>query len=138
MSVTTERRCAVARKAEVQSVAQRITDSGAEFQVKNMISLETIEQARERIVEHIRGTPLVSSAALSELVGTQVSLKLEHHQLTGSFKLRGATNAVLQLSQSARDRGIVAASTGNHGRAAVLRRSGDGRPRDHLHVATCA
>ncbi|MGO8038761.1 hydroxyectoine utilization dehydratase EutB [Rhizobium leguminosarum] len=82
-----------------------------------MISLDTIEQARERIVKHIRGTPLVMSAALSELIGTQVSLKMEHHQLTGSFKLRGATNAILQLSQSERNRGIVAASTGNHGRA---------------------
>lgn len=82
-----------------------------------MISLDTIEQARERIVKHIRDTPLVMSAALSELIGTQVSLKMEHHQLTGSFKLRGATNAILQLSQSERDRGIIAASTGNHGRA---------------------
>ena len=82
-----------------------------------MISLETIEQARERIVKHVSSTPLVRSAALSELVGTQVCLKLEHHQLTGSFKLRGATNAVLQLSQLERDRGVIAASTGNHGRA---------------------
>jgi len=82
-----------------------------------MISLETIEQARERISRHIRITPVVMSAALSELAGTQVSLKLEHRQLTGSFKLRGATNAVLQLTQSERDRGVVAASTGNHGRA---------------------
>ncbi len=82
-----------------------------------MISLETIEQARERIVKHVSSTPLVRSATLSELVGTQVSLKLEHHQLTGSFKLRGATNAVLQLSQLERDRGVIAASTGNHGRA---------------------
>ena len=81
------------------------------------IDLETIEQARERIAEHIRSTPLVRSAALSELVGTQVGLKLEHQQLTGSFKIRGATNAVLQLSQSERNRGVIAASTGNHGRA---------------------
>ncbi|MBB6219590.1 hydroxyectoine utilization dehydratase EutB [Rhizobium leguminosarum] len=82
-----------------------------------MISLETIEQARERISKHIRTTAFVMSAALSELAGTQVSLKLEHRQLTGSFKLRGATNAVLQLTQSERERGVVAASTGNHGRA---------------------
>ncbi|MBB2830618.1 UNVERIFIED_ORG: threonine dehydratase [Rhizobium esperanzae] len=82
-----------------------------------MISLETIEQARERISKHILITPVVMSATLSELAGTQVSLKLEHRQLTGSFKLRGATNAMLQLTQCERDRGVVAASTGNHGRA---------------------
>lgn len=82
-----------------------------------MINLDLIEQARERIGSHVLRTPLVPSTQLSELIGDVVSLKLEHHQLTGSFKLRGATNAVLQLSQSERDRGVVAASTGNHGRA---------------------
>lgn len=82
-----------------------------------MMSLQTIEAARKRIASHIRSTPLVGSTTLSTLVGTDVFLKLEHRQLTGSFKLRGATNAVLQLSQAERDRGVIAASTGNHGRA---------------------
>lgn len=82
-----------------------------------MISLDLIKQARERIGRHVLRTPITTSTSLSERIGTQVSLKLEHHQLTGSFKLRGATNAVLQLSQSERDRGVIAASTGNHGRA---------------------
>ncbi|AGS24500.1 hydroxyectoine utilization dehydratase EutB [Rhizobium etli] len=82
-----------------------------------MISLDLIEAARERIASHVLTTPLTVSASLSDRIGAQVGLKLEHHQITGSFKLRGATNAVLQLSQAERDRGVIAASTGNHGRA---------------------
>lgn len=82
-----------------------------------MISQDLIEQARGRIANHVLRTPLAISTSLSERIGAQVSLKLEHRQLTGSFKLRGATNAVLQLSQLERDRGVIAASTGNHGRA---------------------
>ena len=82
-----------------------------------MISLEAIEQARERIAKKICRTPLVNSVALSELVGVNVGLKLEHRQSTGSFKLRGATNAILQLNKAERNRGVIAASTGNHGRA---------------------
>jgi threonine dehydratase len=55
--------------------------------------------------------------SLTEIAGAPVFLKLEHRQTTGSFKLRGASNAVAQLDASARRRGVVAASTGNHGRA---------------------
>ncbi|MER9664144.1 hydroxyectoine utilization dehydratase EutB [Mesorhizobium sp. M0159] len=82
-----------------------------------MIGLDLIEQARERIANHVLCTPLATSTSLSERIGTQVTLKLEHHQLTGSFKLRGATNALLQLTEVERERGVIAASTGNHGRA---------------------
>ncbi|MDL2403302.1 hydroxyectoine utilization dehydratase EutB [Rhizobium mayense] len=82
-----------------------------------MISLKTFDEARERIVNHVRRTPLAISTSLTERMGTQVGLKLENNQLTGSFKLRGATNAVLQLNKNERDRGVIAASTGNHGRA---------------------
>ncbi|AUX77535.1 MULTISPECIES: hydroxyectoine utilization dehydratase EutB [Sinorhizobium] len=85
-----------------------------------MISHDLIKQARERIASHVLRTPLTISTSLSERTGVQVSLKLEHRQSTGSFKLRGATNAVLQLSQLERDRGVIAASTGNHGRALSL------------------
>ncbi|TIT26459.1 MAG: pyridoxal-phosphate dependent enzyme, partial [Mesorhizobium sp.] len=82
-----------------------------------MINLDLIKQASERIAGHAIRTPMATSAALSERIGTEVYLKLEHYQLTGSFKLRGATNAVLLLSQLERERGVIAASTGNHGRA---------------------
>ncbi|UWU83139.1 hydroxyectoine utilization dehydratase EutB [Bradyrhizobium yuanmingense] len=82
-----------------------------------MIGLAAIEDARTRIAEHILSTPLVGSPTLSKICGVTVKLKLEHHQATGSFKLRGATNALLRLTKAERERGIVAASTGNHGRA---------------------
>lgn len=60
-------------------------------------------------------TPLRRSAALSELAGGDVYLKLESDQLTGSFKLRGAFNALAQLTPEQRARGVVASSAGNHG-----------------------
>ena len=81
------------------------------------VSLDDIRAASARIAGRVLKTPMVQSAALSELAGVPVYLKLEHHQTTGSFKLRGATNAVLSLSPQERARGVVAASTGNHGRA---------------------
>ena len=81
------------------------------------VTLADIEEAARRIRGRILHTPFVVSAALSERCGVPVGLKLEHHQTTGSFKLRGATNAVLSLSPEERARGVVAASTGNHGRA---------------------
>ncbi|MCF3639676.1 pyridoxal-phosphate dependent enzyme, partial [Rhizobium sp. TRM95111] len=81
------------------------------------VTLSDVEQAATRMSGRVLRTPLVMSASLSELCGVPVALKLEHHQTTGSFKLRGATNAVLSLSSDARARGVVAASTGNHGRA---------------------
>lgn len=62
-------------------------------------------------------TATALSASLSEIAGVPVFLKMEHRQTTGSFKLRGASNAVAQLDANARRRGVVAASTGNHGRA---------------------
>lgn len=81
------------------------------------IGLDDILQARGRIASSIQRTPLIRSASLSARCGTPVYLKLENHQTTGSFKLRGATNAVLSLDNEARRHGLVTASTGNHGRA---------------------
>lgn len=81
------------------------------------IDLEVIEAARDRLKSLVVKTPLTRSEHLSELTETSVYLKLENRQTTGSFKLRGATNAVLSLSSDDRRRGLVTASTGNHGRA---------------------
>ncbi|MRG73133.1 hydroxyectoine utilization dehydratase EutB [Alphaproteobacteria bacterium HT1-32] len=75
-----------------------------------------VYQAHERIRSRIRTTPLAPSPSLSDASGSDVYLKLEHHQLTGSFKLRGATNAILCLSDEQKAKGVVGASTGNHGR----------------------
>jgi len=73
--------------------------------------------AKKRIAAHIHRTPLELAARLTEHCGVPVWLKKEHQQLTGSFKLRGATNAVLALSAGQRANGVCTASTGNHGRA---------------------
>jgi threonine dehydratase len=80
------------------------------------VTLDSIRAAAERIAGEVVRTPLVRSASLSERAGAPVLLKLETRQTTGSFKLRGATNAVLSLPPEARRVGIAAASTGNHGR----------------------
>ena len=80
------------------------------------VSLAEIERARRAISGHVRRTVCASSPALSESAGAPVHLKLEHLQITGSFKLRGATNAVLNLTDAQRTRGVVGVSTGNHGR----------------------
>lgn len=81
-----------------------------------MPRLTDIREAHDRIVSRIRTTPLVASPSISAAVGVAVYLKLEHQQITGSFKLRGATNAILGLSAAQRARGVVGVSTGNHGR----------------------
>ena len=73
--------------------------------------------AANRIAPHIRETPLDDSPFFSELTGTNVFLKLENLQHTGSFKLRGAFNKLLSLSPDQRAAGCVAASSGNHGAA---------------------
>lgn len=81
------------------------------------VTLDDIFAARGRIAGKVEATATVPSPSLSEACGVPVHLKLEHRQTTGSFKLRGATNAVAMLSADEKRRGVVAASTGNHGRA---------------------
>ena len=71
--------------------------------------------AARRIDGVVRRTPLVHSVPLSEIAGGDVYLKLENEQITGSFKLRGATNAIASLPADVRARGVVASSAGNHG-----------------------
>jgi threonine dehydratase len=73
--------------------------------------------AAERIGPHLRETPCLESPLISEAVGTRTFLKLENLQVTGSFKARGALNKILGLSPAERERGVVTASSGNHGAA---------------------
>jgi threonine dehydratase len=73
--------------------------------------------ARKRIAPYLRPTPLFTYSALSELVGTNVWVKHENHQPVGAFKVRGGVNLVAQLSAEERERGVVTASTGNHGQS---------------------
>ncbi|PJI47952.1 MAG: hydroxyectoine utilization dehydratase EutB [Pseudomonas sp.] len=81
------------------------------------IPLIELYRARQRIQGLVRQTPLEHSPSLSRLLGAPVYLKLESLQITGSFKLRGASNSIAQLSDEQKAKGVVAASTGNHGRA---------------------
>ena len=76
-----------------------------------------VEAAAARLGGHIITTPLEHSPWLSATTGAEVYLKLENTQRTGSFKYRGATNKLLCLDDQQRHRGVVAASTGNHGAA---------------------
>ena len=64
----------------------------------DFVTLKDIAAARERIAGKVVATPTVPSPSLSRLVGVPVHLKLEHRQTTGSFKLRGASNAIASLS----------------------------------------
>ena len=74
-------------------------------------------RAAARIAARVRRTPLYRSATFSERLGADVWFKLENRQTTGSFKLRGATNRLLTLTDEQREKGCVTASSGNHGAA---------------------
>lgn len=82
-----------------------------------IITAQDIYLAHKQIGSYIWQTPLVESHGLSEIVGSSVRLKLECMQKTGSFKMRGASNRIFNLSQKELARGVVAVSSGNHGRA---------------------
>jgi threonine dehydratase len=81
------------------------------------VTISQIQAARQRIAPCIRRTPLTPSATLSERLKTNVYVKLEVFQKTGSFKVRGAFNKALSLRPEERGRGIVAVSGGNHAQA---------------------
>jgi threonine dehydratase len=76
-----------------------------------------VQSAERRIRPHVVETPLERATAYDRADGPRVWLKLENLQHTGSFKVRGALNKILALSDDERARGVVAASTGNHGAA---------------------
>jgi len=78
------------------------------------VTLADIEAARERIRGGIYESPCVESIPLSQLTGAHIYCKLDYLQRTGSFKERGARNALLQLSPEQRTHGVIAASAGNH------------------------
>ena len=82
-----------------------------------VLALADIEQARRRLADVARVTPVYRSATFSLLTGREVWLKAENLQRTGSFKVRGAVNRVASLDDTERSRGVVAASAGNHGQA---------------------
>src|SRR5215471_16321468 len=81
------------------------------------LTLNDVQQARQRIASCVRRTPLVPSVTLSERLKTNVYVKLEIFQKTGSFKVRGAFNKALSLKPEERGCGVVAVSGGNHAQA---------------------
>ena len=80
-------------------------------------TLADVLEARRRIAPYLRPTPLFRYPVLDELLGADVFVKHENHQPVGAFKVRGGVNLVSQLSADERRRGVVAASTGNHGQS---------------------
>ena len=78
------------------------------------VSLRDIRAAQRRIKGGVIVTPCPESIPLGEITGSHIYCKLDNFQRTGSFKERGARNALLQLKSAARKRGVVAASAGNH------------------------
>ena len=79
--------------------------------------LADVLAARERIAPYLRPTPLYRYPVLDALAGAQVWVKHENHQPVGAFKVRGGVNLVGQLSAEERRRGVISASTGNHGQS---------------------
>ncbi len=98
---------------------------------------DAIMRAHAAIRPQVPVTPLQQSAALSTLLGSHVLLKCEHLQPTGSFKIRGAFNKILQTSEIARRVGVVTASTGNHGQA-VARAGAEIGVRVKVYVSSSA
>jgi threonine dehydratase len=84
------------------------------------VTLADVYAARRAIAPWVARTPLVPSSSLSARCGVAVHLKLETVHETRAFKIRGATTRLLVLAPEARERGVVAVSTGNHGRAVAL------------------
>jgi len=83
----------------------------------DLLSLDDVERARERIAGRVHRTPLLGSRTLSERVGADVSFKAELFQRTGSFKPRGVLNKLSTLSEEEKRRGVISISAGNHAQA---------------------
>ncbi len=85
-----------------------------------MVTFDDIAAAHERIKPHARRTPVLSSATVDALTGAAVFFKCENFQRMGAFKFRGAYNALSQLSDEEKKRGVLAFSSGNHAQAVAL------------------
>ncbi|MEL6830213.1 MAG: threonine ammonia-lyase [Pseudomonadota bacterium] len=78
------------------------------------LTLETVRAAAERIEGAVVKTPMMHSKTLSEITGAEIWLKFENQQFTAAYKERGALNALLHLTDEQKERGVIAASAGNH------------------------
>ena len=84
------------------------------------LGIGDVRAAADRIRPHVHRTPLLANRSLSDRLGIEVRLKCENLQRAGAFKIRGAMNALLQLSPEERKRGVVAFSSGNHAQGVAL------------------
>src|SRR5882762_3219554 len=89
---------------------------------------EAILAAHARISPRIHRTPVLTSASLNTMSGAQLFFKCDNLQKTGSFKIRGASNAILSLTDEQAARGIVTQSSGNHGAAVACAAAWRGVP----------
>jgi threonine dehydratase len=85
-----------------------------------MLTLEMIQEAARRIRGRVHRTPVVTSRSFNEAIGKEVFFKCENLQRAGAFKIRGATNKILSLSDEEKRRGVAAFSSGNHAQAVAL------------------
>ena len=85
-----------------------------------MVTYNDIEKAHQRISEYIHNTPILTSDSLDNELGSNLFFKCENFQKTGSFKIRGATNSILQLNDTEIKNGIITTSSGNHGAAVAF------------------
>ena len=85
-----------------------------------MLTLQLIEEAARRIAGRHHRTPVVSSRAFNQVAGKEVFFKCENLQRAGAFKIRGATNKILSLTDAEKARGVVAFSSGNHAQAVAV------------------
>ncbi|MDR9457938.1 MAG: pyridoxal-phosphate dependent enzyme [Salegentibacter sp.] len=85
-----------------------------------MISKREFQKLHENIKPHIHRTPVMNSHLLNEIAGTEIFFKCENFQRAGAFKMRGATAAILNLSEEAREKGVVTHSSGNFAQAVSL------------------
>ena len=96
--------------------------------VASSLTRVDVEQASKRIAPYVHRTPILTSSTLDDLIGLEVHFKCENFQRSGAFKMRGAANAVLQLSKAERKTGVITHSSGNHGAALALAGSLSGVP----------
>ncbi len=87
---------------------------------ESIVGIDAVRAATVRIRPHIHRTPLLPSRSMSERAGVEIRLKCENLQRAGSFKIRGAMNALLQLTPEQRKNGVVAFSSGNHAQGVAL------------------
>src|SRR6185369_13133000 len=88
--------------------------------IQTMLTFDLIKAAAVRIDGHIHHTPVITSRSFNERAGREVFFKCENLQRAGAFKIRGATNKILSLSEAEKRRGVAAFSSGNHAQAVAL------------------